>query len=116
MTAHRVIGWLATLVVAIGVALALPVSQLRLVSVIKECCCPDPQRCHCPDHKPDPAGGPSVRACHNTQHLVVSPEAPAVHAAVAVAAPIPVRTVVAIARVLPAPHPAPAPARPAAPS
>ena len=63
--------------VAVVVALAVPISQLRTVAVIKSCCCPDPTNCHCPDHKTDPSQHPEMRACHNTQHTVVAPQAPA---------------------------------------
>jgi hypothetical protein len=66
----------ATFVVAVVVALAVPVSQLRTVSTVVTCCCPDPTHCHCPDHKADHSKDPSMRACHKTQHVTVAPQAP----------------------------------------
>lgn len=71
----------ATVIVAIVVALSVPVSQLRTVSTVVSCCCPDPAHCHCPDHKPDHNKTPSVRACHKTQQVTVAPQAPAFVAA-----------------------------------
>jgi hypothetical protein len=116
VTVRRVAARISTLLVAIAVAFAVPVSQLRTVTIIKACCCPDPSDCHCPDHKADPSQQPSMRACHNTERAIVAPEAPAfappvvaVAAALAVPAPAPDLGI-------PAPHPAPPPTRPDAPS
>jgi hypothetical protein len=67
----------ATCIVAIVVALAVPVSQLRTVSTVVTCCCPDPTHCHCPDHKPDHNKKPSMSACHKTQHVTAAAQAPA---------------------------------------
>jgi hypothetical protein len=113
---RRATAWISTIVVAIVVALAVPVSQLRTMAVVKTCCCPDPTHCHCPDHKADSSPQPSMRACHNTERVIVSPELPAFRApviAIAAAAAVPVR---APAHAIPAPHPAPPPTRPDAPS
>jgi len=66
----------ATFVVAIVVALAVPISQLQTTTIVTECCCPDPSNCHCPDHKPDHSGQPMLRACHRTKHELVAPQAP----------------------------------------
>jgi len=107
---------IATCVVAIVVALAVPVSQLRTVDVIASCCCPDPTNCHCPDHKCDPSKPTSLGQCHRTQHEIVSPDAPAFVASPVVAIASPARASLPVIDALPAPHPAPAPARPAAPS
>jgi hypothetical protein len=113
---RRVTAWVSTVAVAIVVALALPVSQLRTMAIIKACCCPDPTNCHCPDHKADPSEQPSMRACHNTERVVIAPELPAFRApAVAATSPSPA-AVLAIDPAIPAPHPAPPPNRPAAPS
>ena len=102
----------STSVVAIIVALAVPVSQLRTITIIKSCCCPDPSNCHCPDHKADPSQQPSMRACHNSERAIVAPELPAfrppsiaVAQAPAIAAAPPVPPIAA-------PHPAPTPTRP----
>ena len=88
----------ATFIVAVVVALAVPVSQLRTVSTIVTCCCPDPSHCHCPDHKADHSKDPSIRACHKTQHDTVAPQAPTFVAAATemnTIAPPAVRTVFA---------------------
>jgi hypothetical protein len=113
---RRATRWLATVVVAIVVAVALPVGQLRLISIVKECCCPDPAHCHCPDHQPDAPGQPSFRPCHSSAHVVVSPEAPALAAPAVMTAAIPAIAVVAAHHRLPSPHAPPAPSRPDAPS
>jgi hypothetical protein len=64
---------LTTLVVAIAVVLALPVSQLRVVTVQHQCCCPHPESCACP-HAPAPVGdNTSASACHHRTTLVVAP-------------------------------------------
>jgi hypothetical protein len=107
---------IATVVVAILVGLAVPVSQLRTVWIAKVCCCPDPTNCHCPDHKTAPSSEPSMRACHNTQQVMVAPEAPAFRAPVVAIATVVTATTAAIEPPIPAPHPAPPPARPDAPS
>ena len=105
-----------TMVVAMLVGLAVPISQLRMVDVVKECCCPDPDNCHCPKQKSDPAEQPSMKACHTTQHAVLSPEAPG-FVAPQLAAASPARVAAApLALPLAAPHAAPAPRRPDAPS
>jgi len=101
--------------VAIAVALAVPVSQLRTVTVIKSCCCPDPANCHCPDHKPDPSQ-PAMRVCHNSERAIIAPVLPAFRAPVVAVAVIPEVAVIELAHDVPSPHPAPPPARPDAPS
>lgn len=116
MFVRRAVAWLTTLVVAVVVALAVPVAQLRTVSIIKTCCCPDPDRCHCPDHTPDTSTQPSMRACHNSERAIVAPELPAFHAPAVAIVATPVRVVIARAPAIVAPHPAPPPTRPDAPS
>lgn len=108
--------WISTVVVAIVVALAVPVSQLRTISIIKACCCPDPVHCHCPDHKPDPSSQPSIRACHNTERVIAAPELPAFRAPIAAVVAVPATALIAFDHAIPAPHPAPPPVRPDAPS
>lgn len=107
---------LSTIVVAIVVALAVPVSQLRAISIVKACCCPDPANCHCPDHEKDSPSQPSMRACHNTEHAVMAPQLPAFTAPLVAVAAAPVIAIVATASPIPDPHPAPPPNRPDAPS
>jgi hypothetical protein len=64
------------LVLAIVVALTVPVSQLQTISITTTCCCPDPAKCHCPDHKADHSKVPSIRACHKSSHETVAPQLP----------------------------------------
>jgi hypothetical protein len=66
----------ATFVVAICVALAVPVSQVRLVTTIASCCCPDPSHCHCPAEKPSRPETPAMKTCHHRSQEIVSPSAP----------------------------------------
>ena len=116
MIVRRAAVWLSTVVVAAIVALALPVSQLRTVVILKTCCCPDPDHCHCPDHKADSSSQPTMRACHNSERAIVAPEAPAFQPPVIALAAAPVITTFTIEASIPAPHRAPAPIRPDAPS
>lgn len=116
MIVRRAAAWLSTIVVAALVALAVPVSQLRTVAILKTCCCPDPDHCHCPDHKTDTSSQPSMRACHNSERAIVAPEAPAFQPPMIALASAPVVTAFTIEASIPAPHRAPAPIRPDAPS
>jgi hypothetical protein len=113
---RRVAARISTLVVAIVVALAVPVTQLRTAWVAKVCCCPDPANCHCPDHKADPSSQPSLRACHNTERVMVAPQLPAFRAPAVVIALAPTAELAVVDHAIPAPHPAPPPIRPDAPS
>jgi hypothetical protein len=106
----------STIVVAIAVALSVPVSQLRTITVIKSCCCPDPTNCHCPDDSKDTSSQPSMRACHNTERAIMAPQLPAFTPPVIAVAAVPAIAVIAAAPPLPDPHPAPPPIRPDAPS
>lgn len=102
--------------VAIVVAFAVPVAQLRVISVVKTCCCPDPDRCHCPDHKSDPSSQPSMRPCHNAERAFVAPELPTFRPPAVAVVPAPAVAIIAVDPAIPAPHPAPPPDRPDAPS
>jgi hypothetical protein len=115
--ARRIAAQVATVLVAILVALAVPVSQLRTVWVAKVCCCPDPDHCHCPDagHKTDPSE-PSMRPCHNTQQVMVAPQLPAFQPPAVAVALVVTPVTAAVEHAIPVPHPAPLPARPDAPS
>jgi hypothetical protein len=113
---RRAAAFISTVVVAIVVALAVPVSQLRTISIVKTCCCPDPTHCHCPDQKADSSPQPSIRVCHNTERVIAAPELPAFRAPVVAVAVVPAVALVAFDRAIPGPHPAPPPARPDAPS
>ncbi len=116
MQIRRAATWISTVVVAIVVALAMPVSQLRTIAIIKSCCCPDPSHCHCPDHKADSSPQPSMRACHNTERTIVAPQLPACAEPVVTVAMAPAVVIIAHDRPVPAPHQAPPPICPAAPS
>jgi hypothetical protein len=113
---RRAAAWVSTVVVAIVVALAVPVSQLRTIAIIKTCCCPDPARCHCPDHKPETSHQPAMRACHNSERAIVAPELPTFSSPRIAVVVTPVVASLAPAPSIPSPHPAPPPARPDAPS
>jgi hypothetical protein len=113
---HRVTAWVSTALVAIVVAVAMPVSQLRTVSIVKECCCPDPAKCHCPDHELESSQQPSLRACHNTEEAVIAPQLPVFSVAVAALAVVPAITAAVVEHPLRSPHPPPLPRRPDAPS
>jgi hypothetical protein len=117
VTLRRIATAASTIVVAIVVALAVPVSQLRTFAIQSTCCCPDPSHCHCPDH--DAGKGSdhgSMRACHKTSHEVVSPDAPAVAMPQLAIVTEALRATPRVAWTITEPHAAPAPARPDAPS
>jgi hypothetical protein len=105
------------MIVAIVVAVALPVASLCLVTTVATCCCPDPADCHCPhDAKQQPGDAPTMRTCHRSETTAVTPELPVFQPAVEAPA-APSRAVAsAPAFVLRTPHAAPSPERPAAPS
>ncbi len=114
--APRAVSAVTTFVVAILLALAVPVSQLRTVTITKSCCCPDPTKCHCPDHDPHKSSQSELRACHQSQHAHVAPTTPAfTHPVVAMTA-APVIPALAPLSPIRAPHAAPPPVRPDAPS
>jgi hypothetical protein len=103
--------------VAIIVAIAMPVSQLRTVETVSEkCCCPDPAHCHCPPQSKDPSKAPQLKNCHRISHDVVSPVAPSFTPAT-IALALPEARVLELPQIEPAaPHAAPASRRPDAPS
>lgn len=113
---RRAILWISTVGVAFLLALAVPVSQLRTISILRECCCPDPDDCHCPDHQPDAGDHAAMRMCHSTQHVAVSPELPVFDPPEVAATPVTTVVAVVIAPGLASPHAAPAPTRLDAPS
>ncbi len=106
----------ATFFVAIVVALAVPVSQLRTISIVTTCCCPDPAKCHCPDHKGDPSQVPSIRACHKSRHEVVAPQLPSFAPPEVALALAPPRVAPAVIAAPAFPHPAPPDDEPYGPS
>jgi hypothetical protein len=113
---RRAAAYVSTVVVAIVVALAVPVSQLRTVTILKTCCCPDPSNCHCPDHQVDPSSQPSMRPCHNSEQVLVAPQLPVFSAPAVAAVQAPVAPTLVTEPRIPAPHQAPPPIRPDAPS
>ncbi len=115
MFVRRAATWLSTVVVAIVVALSLPVSQLRTTSVITSCCCPDPDNCHCPDHEPDHGSQPTFNQCHKSAETFESAVAPSVVIATRFEL-VPVRAAIVLHHALPAPHASPILERPRGPS
>lgn len=106
----------STIVVAMLLAISVPVSQLHTVGVQTQCCCPDPDHCKCPGHDEGQPSQPAMQPCHKTQREFVSPVLPAF-------VPPAIEIVVALEPVSfepvfthAAPHPQPAPRRPDAPS
>lgn len=117
MKIRRIANAAAAMLVAIVVALAVPVSQLRTVTTVREpCCCPDPAHCHCPSHSPDPTGEPQLKNCHKVSHDVVAPQLPAFASPAIADAPRQAQVVAIAVSSIPAPHAAPASRRPDAPS
>lgn len=104
------------LLVVMLCVLAVPVTQLRTVSTVITCCCPDPSHCHCPDHKPDHSGQPAMRACHRQVHEFVSPVLPAFEGPPVIAVARPEQAIEIVAAPLRSPHAAPTLRRPDAPS
>ncbi len=102
--------------VALVLALTVPASQLRTVTVEQSCCCPDAAKCHCPDHDGGTPGQAELRACHRTTHVTIAPTLPAFTPVAPAALPAPVVTVAAALPRPLSPHAPPPPARPAAPS
>src|SRR5688500_8755720 len=94
---------MATAVVAFIVAIALPISQLRLVMVVTECCCPDPAHCECPDHKPSDSG-PTVLPCHKTVDTHASAPAPSAAPVAMITELAPPRALVALHHTHSSPH------------
>jgi hypothetical protein len=107
---------IATFVVAIVVAVAMPVSQLRTFAVTTTCCCPDPTTCHCPHEKPDHSQTPAMRTCHRVQHVSIAPQLPGFTQPESVVALAPPRVAPAPIAIPRAPHAAPASDEPYGPS
>jgi hypothetical protein len=112
----RVKSALSSIVIAMIVIFALPISQLRTVAITIECCCPDPHKCHCPDHKADTSGQPSIRDCHKSAQVFEAPTAPSATIAVIAIATTPARTEISVHHDLTTPHHPPILERPRGPS
>ena|GEM_PF-1746828 len=115
MSIRRIATWISTVVVAIVVAVAVPVSQLRTVAVILSCCCPDPDHCSCPDHETDHGSTPTIKQCHKSADTFESAVAPSVAIATRLEL-VPVRAAIVLHHALPAPHASPLLERPRGPS
>lgn len=115
MSVRRLATWVSTAVVAIVVALAVPVSQLRLLAVVASCCCPDPDNCHCPDHTPDHGDQAKLKQCHRSADTIESAAASSV-ALVVRSELVPQRTAAVVHHVIVAPHTSPFVERPRGPS
>jgi hypothetical protein len=113
---RRITTVVATFVVALGVAVAVPVSQLRTISFKTWCCCGDPAHCHCPKKKPSHSTQPSMTRCHHTSVPIVAPDAPSFTATEVALVTAPARAAAVIVPTIPAPQAPPAPPRPDAPS
>jgi len=106
---------LSTVAVAFALILALPVSQLRLLTLVEQCCCPDPDHCQCPDH-PSDSSQPTLSQCHKTIDTLESTGGPSFAPSVAIAELVPTRVPVAVHHTDSMPHEPPSPERPSAPS
>jgi hypothetical protein len=107
---------LYTMIVAVIAMIAVPVSQLRMISVQTQCCCPDGVKCHCSDHKDVPAGQASMKECHKNTDIFVGPSSPDCAKPVAIAAAPASERIETLEFPLTSPHEPPNPARPPGPS
>jgi hypothetical protein len=113
---RRVAHALYSMIVAVIVMIAVPVSQLRTIAVQTECCCPDGVKCHCSDHKDVPTGQDSIKECHKKTDVLVSPSSPDCAKPVAIAAASASERIETHEFPLTSPHEPPNPARPPGPS
>jgi len=102
-----------TILVAIALAVLVPVAQLKTTVEKTPCCCPNPKTCKC---KHGDSSTPSMRACHQTTPEAAQGSLPEFIPPTLIDVVAPSRALVAIVSPLPEPHPAPAPRRPDAPS
>lgn len=113
---QRVVRALYSIMVAVIVLIALPVSQLRTVSVFVECCCPDPTRCHCPEPGKPVPGQPTMSDCHKSGQIIAISAAAELQAPPLQVVPSPPRRALTVVFPVRLPHEPPSPARPPAPS
>ena len=104
------------LLIAILLALGVPFASLHTEHVRITCCCPDPDHCVCPDHKPDKSGQPHMQTCHRQKVDGITTQLAAFAPPALTAVSLPAPVVEAIVHVLPAPHETPLLRRPDAPS
>lgn len=114
--AFRAFTAISTVMVALVLVFAVPISQLRTSMTEHSCCCPDPAHCHCPDPCPDTGGPAKLRACHQTERVIVAPTTPAFTPPALAIATIPAAPAQITLFDILAPHAAPPPVRPDAPS
>jgi hypothetical protein len=107
---------LYSMIVAVIAMIAVPVSQLRTISVQTECCCPDPSTCHCADHESGPIGQVSIKECHKSSDVFVGPSSPDCATPVAASAAPSSERITTLEFPLTSPHEPPSPARPPGPS
>jgi hypothetical protein len=116
VTLRRIATAASTVIVAVMLIFGVQIAQLQTFSEQTECCCPDPNNCKCPDHKPDQSQQTSMRACHKSAPPAVTAQLAAFVAPALPELRAPTVATPAIAPPIPAPHPPPAPRRPDAPS
>lgn len=116
MSLRRIVIAATTIAVALALAVLVPVAQLQTVADQPACCCPDPETCKCPEHKPPTPFDTTMRACHNSAPDLVQTQLPQFVPPALPSVTVPSEVVAVVATRLPAPHPAPAPGRPDAPS
>ena len=116
MLIRRATNAVATIVVAIAVALTVPVSQLTTVQVVTTCCCPDPADCHCPHQAPDRGTQSSLKPCHQQHQIIVAPQLPSFAPPTEIAIGPATRSVAQPVIAMISPHAPPTPKRPDAPS
>jgi hypothetical protein len=103
-----------TVVVAIALAVLVPIAQLQTVVEKAPCCCPNPKTCKC-KHDGDPTQT-SMKTCHQKAPDAERTTLPSFVPPSIASTEAPSRLAIAIVDVLPDPHPSPAPRRPDAPS
>lgn len=106
---------LASIALAVVVAIALPLGNLRTQRVELHCCCPSVEQCKCPDHDTPPAA-PTLGACHRTLDTFATPAIAAFVPPVRAMTTVVQRMTVVAHAALPLPHAPPPPRRPDAPS
>ena len=106
---------LYSIMVCVIVMLAVPVSQLRLVTERVECCCPDKNNCHCP-HDVDGPEQTTIKSCHKSSTIFASPSAPEILTPDVVALATPAERITTVEFAVTQPHESPSPERPRGPS
>jgi hypothetical protein len=102
--------------VVLALLAALPVSQLRLLSYIVDCCCPDPDHCSCPDHPSAQGTHSKMVPCHKTVDTLESAGTPSFTPGFVITELVPARALVSIHHTYATPHEPPSLERPSAPS